>query len=189
MKELIQKAREWALQEIEKNGSPSIIHFDLSNNKGQELAEKLDADKDLVMVGTILMDVKLGECIKEGKIPEHIERSAKATEEFLKDFDIDEETKKKIVNCAAAHHGTVDFICKEAEICANADCYRFIHPRGVLAYLKKLDKRLDNFENAVDQVKKKMDEKKGILTLNICKEELKPYYDAFEDLFNKAKLN
>jgi hypothetical protein len=29
------------------------------------LAEKLGADKDIVMVGTILMDLKIGECVSE----------------------------------------------------------------------------------------------------------------------------
>ncbi len=87
MKEIIEKAKEYALKEIELNGTPILEHFELSNKKGQELAEKLNADKDIVMLGTILMDLKLGECLKEGKLDEHIDRSSEASKEFLNQFD------------------------------------------------------------------------------------------------------
>ena len=187
MKEIIEKAREYALKEIELNKSPSMPHFDLSNQKGQEFAEKLNADKDLVMIGTILMDVKLGECIKEGKIPEHIDRSAKATEEFLNQSDLDNETKNKIINCVEAHHGTKEYICKEAEICANADSYRFIHPKGVLNYLTILGKRFDDLNECLDQLEKKMEEKHNVLSLDLAKQELEPYYQQFKELIKKSK--
>ena len=188
MKEIIEKAREWALEETRINGTPIPEHFELSNQKGQELAEKFNVDKDLVMLGTLLMDIKLGECLKEGKLPEHIDRSAEATEEFLKQFGLDEETKKKIINCVAGHHGTTEWTCKEAEICANADCYRFLHPRGVFSFIKLLSKeRLENINDIIDQAEKKLEEKHNVLSLDICKEELEPYYKMFKELFKKAK--
>ncbi len=47
---VIAQATEYALKEIALYGSPKIEHFFLSNEKGQELAERLDADKDIVML-------------------------------------------------------------------------------------------------------------------------------------------
>ena len=186
MKEMIEKARKWALEEIKTNGTPTIVHFHLANSKGQELAEKLGADKDIVMLGTILMDVKLGECFKEGKLEQHVDRSAEATKKFLEKFDIDKATKNKIINCVEAHHGG-KFICKEAEICANADCYRFLHPRGVFAYFELTGKRFNDISESLELAEKKLEEKHNILSLDICKKELEPYYKIFKELFEKAK--
>lgn len=187
MEEVIEKAKEWALEEIEKSGTPSIVHFHLSNSKGQELAEKLGADKDLVMLGTILMDVKLGECFNEGKLPEHIDRSAQATKKFLEQFNIDKAMKDKLINCVEAHHATKEFICKEAEICANADCYRFIYPLGVFAFFELIGSRFNDISKSLELAEKKLEEKHKILSLDICKKELEPYYKTFKELFAKAR--
>ena len=187
MNTLIDKAKLLALKEIDENGSPALEHFEISNKKGQELAEKFDVDKDIVMLGTILMDLKLGECIKEGKVKEHVERSTEAAAIFLDKMNVDEELSKKIINCVEAHHGTKEYICKEAEICANADCYRFIHPNGVFAYFVVLGKRFDNVTAALEQIEAKMEEKWNVLSLDFCKKELKPYYDEFKALIETAR--
>jgi hypothetical protein len=186
MEKIINKAEEFALSEIEKYGTPKMEHFRLSIKKGQELAEKLEAEKDIVMLGTILMDLKLGECLKENKLTEHVGRSSKASGEFLEQFDLSEEVKNKIISCVEEHHGVEKFSCKESEICANADCYRFIHPRGVLAYLTLLGKRYDDFEDCLTQLTKKMEEKYNILSIDICKEELESDYKIIKELIKKA---
>jgi len=183
MKKIIAKAREWALEEIKKNGTPAVGHFEISNLKGQELAKKFGADKDIVMVGTMLMDIKLGECLKEGKVSEHIARGGQATKEFLEQFKVAKRTKEKIINCVTAHHGTASYTCKEAEICANADCYRFLSPKGFFTYCNLLGKRTDNLSEYTKQLEYKVDEKWKALSLDFCKEELKPYYEMFKELF------
>lgn len=187
MKEIIQKARELALSETEKNGTPIKEHFELANSKGQEIARKLKENKDIVLLGTILMDLKLGECLKEGKLSEHVKRSSEAAKIFLNQFKIDQKVKDKIINCIEAHHKEIPFSCKEAEICANADCYRFLHPRGVFAYFKLLGTRFSEFEKVMEAAEAKMEEKKKILSLDICKKELEPYYTTFKSLFQEAK--
>lgn len=188
MENIIKKAEEYALEEINKNGTPALEHFYLSNQKGQEIAEKLKADKDIVMLGTMLMDLKLGECLKENKIEEHIARSSDAAKEFLKDFDLSEDFKNKVINCIEAHHKIKEYICIEAEICANADCYRMIHPRGVFAYLCMLGRRFPNLDDSLNQFEYKLEEKYKILSLDVCKEELEKYYLEFKELINKARL-
>lgn len=188
MKDIIKKAEEYALSEIKIYGTPKIEHFEIANSIGQKLAKKLKVDKDLVLLGTILMDLKLGECFKEGKLPEHIERSSNAAKEFLKDWGIEEEKVKKIINCIEAHHGTKEYICKEAEICANADCYRFMHPRGVLSALVLWASRDQNLDNILEQIKKKFDEKQNILSLDICKKELKPHMKRIKKILDEASI-
>ena len=184
MKEIIEKAKELAKQESGKAVRPL---FDIANQMGQVLAEKLNADNDLVMLGTLLMDLKLKQAMAENRIQDHTQMSLEAAKEFLEQFDLDEETVKKILACVTEHHGAEKFTCIESEICANADCYKFLHPKGILIYVGVLNERLGDLKKAIEGVKAKMDEKYNILSLDICKEELDEYYKAFQKIFEKAK--
>ncbi|MDD5291331.1 MAG: hypothetical protein PHZ04_04450 [Patescibacteria group bacterium] len=184
--ELIEKSKKYALSEIKKFGTPVLTHFEISEKKAIELASKLGADKTITRVGVYLMDLKLGQALKENKLAEHVQMSAEAAKEFLKKFNIDNLTMRKIINCIEAHHKNVPFECIEAEICANADCYRFIHPKGFFAYLTLLGKRYDNFSDCLNQMEKKLEEKHNILSLEICKNELNEYYKIFKKFISDS---
>jgi len=184
---IINQARKFAQKEIEKYGMPGPIAFEISENKAKELAEKLRADKSITLVGTYLMDIKLGQAFKEGRGKEHVKMSVEATKEFLEKFEIDEKTKEKIINCVEAHHGDLPYICKEAEICANADCYRFLHPKGFLVLFSGLGKEGLEFEEILNLAELKLDEKYKILSLDICKKELKEYYYQLKALIKSAR--
>jgi len=115
--------------------------------------------------------------------------SLEAGKTFLNQFDLSEDIKNKILNCIEAHHRGVSFESFEAEICANADCYKFLHPKGVLRYLTILGKKDLDFEDSLNKLEFKMDEKWNILSLDICKKELEPYYKQFKELIKKAREN
>ena len=185
--DLIKESKEYALSEIEKYGAPILVHFNLSERKAIELAKKLNADETIIKVGMALMDLKLGQALKEKRLPEHVSMSVESSKIFLKKFNLDNETENKIINCIEAHHKHVDFNCIEAEICANADCYRFIHPRGFFAYLTLLGKRYDNFDDCLIQAEMKINEKQNILSLDICKEELDKYYKTLKIFITDSK--
>ncbi|MBT4120672.1 MAG: hypothetical protein HOA57_01980 [Candidatus Magasanikbacteria bacterium] len=182
-KEIIKKARELAYKE---SGKTVLPLFELANKKGQELAEMLEVDKNIVMLGTLFMDLKLKQAMKENRLNEHVQMSLEATKDFLLEFDLDEEIKNKIFNCVEAHHGTVPFESLEAEVCANADCYKFLHPEGIFRYIGILSSRDVDFQEVLNQVEYKTDEKWNILSLDVCKKELEPYYRQFKDLIDKA---
>jgi len=184
--DLTQEARNLALKEIKKFGIPNLIHFEISEKKVIELCEKLNANKTITLVGYYLMDLKLGEAFRLNKIKDHIKMSLDAAKQFLEKFDLNEETKNKIINCIEAHHGKVPFICKEAEICANADAYRFLHPKGFFATLIFMGKDL-GFEKTLNLLDQKLDEKYKILSINFCKEELEKYYNQFKELIKSAR--
>jgi len=185
--DVVQEAKNFAQKEMEKFGVPSRIHFEISEKKARELAEKLGADKTITLVGVYLMDIKLGQASKERRISEHVRMSVEATKDFLEKFNLHAETKQKIINCVEAHHGDVPFICKEAEIVANADCYRFLHPKGLFALLSILGKMGLQFEEILNLAEAKLEEKYKILSLDICKEELEPYYEQFKKLLKSAQ--
>ena len=183
MKEIIEKAKEFAKKESGKAVRPLVS---IANQAGQILAEKLNADKDIVMLGTLFMDIKRKQAVAENRLPQHIKMGAEAARDFLSQFDVSEEFVNKVVNCVEAHHGCVPYSCIEAEIVANADCYKFLHPKGVLRYVCILNERLGDFKKAIEEVKAKLEEKYKTLSLDICKEELEPYYKQFKDLLDKA---
>lgn len=187
MQDIIRQAKEYALKEIELYHTPKIEHFNLANQVGQDLAVKLGADQDIVMLGTILMDLKLGECLKKNKVAEHVQMNSEFAGKFLEQFSLPEEVYNKIINCVEAHHGTKSYNSIEAEICANADCYRFLHPRGILGYLILLGTRSQNIDDCFAQLLVKMEEKYKIISLDVCREELGKYYVQFKELINKAK--
>ena len=133
------------------------------------------------------MDLKLKQALAENRLQDHTQMSSEAAEEFLGNFELDEETKIKILSCVKEHHGVEKFSCIESEICCNADCYKFLHPKGIFQYIHILLDRKADFIKALDGTESKMEEKHNILSLDICKEELEPYYKMFKELFKKAR--
>ncbi len=187
MQKIIDQARELAIKEINKYGVPKMEHFVLANEKGQQLAEALGADKDIVLLGTILMDLKIGQCMKEGRLIEHVKDSSLVAQEFLKQFDLNDEVLKKIVSCIESHHGVENYYCIEAEICANSDCYRFLSPEGLFHGLMIFGNRLPNFNEALTNLENKVEEKYNIISLDICRQEVEENYHIFKKLIKFAR--
>jgi len=184
---IIKAAEKFALEEIEKYHSPTVLHWKIANKKGIKLANELNADEKVVRLGTNLMDIKLGQALEEGRIQDHIKMSVEATKKFLGQFDLSKEIKNKVINSVAAHHGTRPYLCIEAEICANADCFRFLSPQGFIAFLFTLGKRDMPFLEALSYAESKVEEKYKIISLNICKKEAMENYKLLKRLITLAK--
>jgi hypothetical protein len=164
-------------------------HFILANDKGQKLAGALGSNKDIVLLGTILMDLKIGQCMQEGCLSEHAKKSSSASQNFLRQFDLDPKTFQKIISCIESHHGVKNYHCREAEICANADCYRFLSPEGFFHGLLIFSNRYGNLNEALKALEAKIEEKYRALSLDICKQELGGYYHQFKKLIEAAKTS
>lgn len=176
---LITSIKDFVYQEIDKYQAPSKFHVDLSIQKGQWLSDKLSANKDLVLLGTLLMDCKLGQAFKEGRLKDHIDMSLKKADQLLSaDPDITKQEKEIILESVSKHHGSDKFLSKEAEICCNADCYRFVSVKGVIGGMKaSRDMPLSDLIKLYSQ---KSDEKWHALTLDICRQELEPQHQAIK---------
>jgi len=186
MEKVVGLADKWARKEIAEYSEPNVLNYETSNQKGEELARKYDVDVNIVKIGTRLMDIKLGEALAKGKAQEHVAMSIEASTAFLDKQDISEEDKNKILNCVAGHHGTASWTCKEAEICANADCYRFLCVKNWLFMLHSLGEEM-SFEEALEFLNGKAEEKWNILSLPECKEELEGEYKLVKELVREEK--
>lgn len=181
---LITTVKDFVYLEIDKYGAPSKFHVDFTNDKGQWLAGKLNANKNIVLLGTLLMDCKLGQAYKEGHLKDHIKMSRLKAEEILsKDEQITEKERETILGCVEQHHGADIFLSLEAEICCNADCYKFVSVKGVIGSMKYLrDMPLnDMVKLCID----KADEKWKALSLDTCKKELEPEHQAIINFLNQ----
>lgn len=189
MIDLINLTDKAALNEIKRYGSPPLELYNISKIQSQRLAKKYKADLTICMLGAILADFKLGLAIKEGKIKEHVVMSAGGAKELLEKEKVNNKTIDNVIHCVLSHHGTIPFKTKEAEIVANADCYRFLTLRGVFAFIENLAKenRYD-LNGIIDYVELKADEKWNILTLQDVKEELTPNYQLIKRLAIEAKI-
>lgn len=187
LKNVAERAIALAREEINTYGVPDMLLLDISLDNGRKIAKALDANQHLVEIGISMMDVKLGQAFKEKRIKDHVGMSIETAKDFLKEFNLSENDLAIIINAIQGHHGGKEFNSIEAEICANADCYRFIHPKGVFLYFTVLGKRLGDFNACLDQVEAKMDEKFNIISLPIVKNELEPIYKTFKEYISSSR--
>ena len=134
------------------------------------------------------MDVKLGQAFKANTLGQHVQMGVKVAEDFVKRFDLSAKDSAAIIEAVAAHHGTAKFASVEAEIVANADCYRFIHPVGVFHYIGNLVKRGLDHNAVIAGAEAKLAEKVKILSLDCCKRELLPFASQFKALFAAVRV-
>ena len=178
---VVQKA---ALEDINKYGSPPLKLFEISNKAGQKIAKSLKADSQLVMLGTLLMDFKLGEAISQNKLFAHVQMSRDAAEALLMANKLPESKLDIVLNCIDGHHKDIKWKYREAEICANADCYRFLTPNGVISFISDLGRRGMDMQEIKTYCLSKVEEKWEILSLPVCKQELKPNYFLLKKLLS-----
>lgn len=185
--DLIACARQAAFEEIGRHALPNPFHLELSFREGQRLARELGADVEVVGVGTLLMDLKLGVAFSQGRLAEHVAMSVEGSRELLEQWGVDASRRETIIGCVASHHGASPYPSLEAEICANADCYRFLHPAGLFRFAMTLGKRSDDLAATLNQLESKVDEKLRVLSLDACKRELEPHAAALKALFAASR--
>ena len=106
--------------------------------------------------------------------------------EFLARYPLEENTKNKVFACIKEHHNK-EFGCIESEICANADCYKFLTPRNIFKMFYNMRQNGYNFEEILMIADEKSDEKWNLLTLDICKKELEPNYYKIKKFIELSK--
>ena len=188
IEDLVKKADSFNREEIKKYNSDIECLYDLSVEKGIMLAQKYNADINVVKIALALMDSKLPEATFLKNPSAHKDMAVEATKNFLKDADaLTKNQKENIIKCVEEHHGAEKFHSIESEVVCNADCYKFLYPEGVFSYLSILARRLNDFPKELAQLEKKMNEKYMLISLPSVKEELESYYKKYSELLSVAK--
>jgi hypothetical protein len=123
----------------------------------------------------------LGYAQSQGKLAEHAVMGAEKATELMDQFrNISDEVQRNVLACIREHHGVPRFSILEAEICCNADCYRFASVEGFVGGVH--NSRKMEVPALVALYSAKADEKWSALSLDFCKEELRPQYAAIKKL-------
>ncbi len=189
LEELIKVSYDYNESELIKNKSEIKVLDDLALEKAIGLAKKYNANETIVKIAMNLMDSKLPEASKEGVPKEHIARGLEVTKDFLNQLtDASDEDKENILSCVREHHGADKYSSIESQVCANADCYKFLSARGIMAYASILARRHNDLDFEWNKLEAKMDEKYKILSMDDVKEELEPTYLVFKDILKNARI-
>lgn len=188
IEELIAKTDKFNREEIQKYNPDMEFLHDICLKAGIRLAKEYGADENIVKIALSMMDSKLPEASHLGKPKDHISMSSDVTKELLKDIDfLSEHDKENIIKCVEEHHGVEKYFSIESEVCANADCYKFVHPKGVLFYSSMLGRRFHDFNKELDQLEFKLNEKHNTISLPLVKDELESHYEFFQKAINEAR--
>ncbi len=139
IEELINKANNFNKEQIRKYNPDMEFLHEIAWNAGIRLAREYGANENIVKIALAMMDSKLPEASSLGVAKEHILMASNVTKEMLEDVScFNEKEKENIIKCVEEHHGVKKFYSIESEIVANADCYKFVSPKGILYYSSML---------------------------------------------------
>ncbi len=189
MANIIELSRELMHKQTLINKAPSWLLTELAINKGKELCKVFNVDERLVLTSlflahTVFSPVWNGEVQKK-----HPELSAEFVKRYLDDWFVNKEEQAIIINSIEAHHGKVPVNSQIAEIVKNAECFKFVTIEGSLIWLHELGLRQVPFDEAVDKVIKKMEQKKSLLTLDGCITEAEINCKKIIEIFNRLKVS
>lgn len=178
--QLVEEAESFLRESLGRYRRPPLALFELATLKGQELADQLGAQKDIVKLGTLFMDCLLPQAIAEGCVGEHISMSwDKASEIISKYPEVSDEEKENIHHCVLEHHGVDSFYSLESEACCNADCYKFLSVEGIMINIR------GNSDLSTPDLMKllsnKVDEKWNAVSIPSVREDLMGQHDAIKE--------
>ncbi len=185
MIEIIKKSRELMKQQTKRNKSPAWLLTEIAVEKWEELAWKYNVNKDLVIISLYLAHTVFNTIWKWEVQKNHPKLSAEFSEKYLDDWWVNKENKEIILNAVIAHHNKVKWKTKVAEIVKNAEWFKFLTVKWALIFLHELWIRGVVYDEAVEKVLAKMEQKRALLTLDDCILEAEKNCKDIENLFNK----
>jgi len=185
-KKILKISEKLLKKEIEKTGLPAIDFHKVCLVYGKRLAKAYKVNEDFILACLNFMDVKVGEAFIKKRVQDHIQMSLEASLKAVKPLNLDKKLIKKISGCILNHHGTKKYPSIEAEICTNADCFKFLHPKAFIAFIASLGKRGRTFEEILKFAQEKIDEKIAVASLPEVKKEAQDYYCLLSKLLRKS---
>ncbi len=186
--DIINLSRELMQKQTQKNKAPAWLLTELAIQKGKQLSKKHHVDGKLVLTSLYLAHTIFSPIWKDDIQKNHPKLSAAFAKKYLQQWKVNNREQQIILNAIEAHHGKVPTKSKIAEIVKNAECFKFVTIEGSLIWLHELGRRQVPFEQAIDKVLQKMEQKKSLLTLNDCKKEAEQNCKQITKMFNSVKM-
>ena len=183
--DIVNLSKNLMYKQTQENKAPAWLLTELAIEKGKELSKYYNVDERLVLTSLYLAHTVFSPVWKDEIQMNHPELSAKFVKKYLDDWNVSKDEQEIILNSIEAHHNKVQTKSKIAEVVKNAECAKFVTVQGSLIWLHELGLRQIPYDEAVDKVIKKMEQKRSLLTLDKCIDEAEKQCKEILKLFNK----
>ncbi|MDA3855223.1 MAG: hypothetical protein PF569_03120 [Candidatus Woesearchaeota archaeon] len=182
--DIVNLSKQLMYEQTKKNKAPSWLLTKLAIEKGVELSKLHNVDEKLVLVSLYLAHTKFSPIWHGGTQQNHPELSSSFIKEYLDKWEISKNEQEIILNSIESHHNKIKTKSKIAEVVKNAECFKFLTIEGSLILLHELGLRGFPFNESVEKVIQKMEQKLNLLTLDDCKKEANKNCNKIIKLFN-----
>lgn len=189
MENIIELSRELMIKQTQINKAPAWLLTELAVKKWEELCRIFNVDEKLVLTSLYLAHTIFNPIWNWDIQKNHPELSAEFAKKYLNKWNVSKSEQDIIINSIEAHHNKVPTKSQIAEIVKNAECFKFVTVEGSLIWLHELWLRQVPFNEAVDKVIKKMEQKKSLLTLENCKIDAEKNCNKILEIFNALKVS
>lgn len=184
MQDLIKQLRE----ELYSKPLPGKVLNDIMDAKLKELASKYDHDDEALWIGAYLADIRITEArTQTGQHMNHVPMAAEYAKELFKKHNIPEDKQEIILEIIERHHESGPYKHIETKLFVNADCFKFLEPKGAFHLFGAMYGRTNqNFEESIQSVMFKADEKYALVDLDEeTKQEANELYSRLKWMFDR----
>lgn len=183
-------------KELSRKPSPGVILNTLGEDKLKELASRYPThNHNALWIGAHLADMFITEALLTGDITQHVSMALEYAKKMIEEEGISESDAEIILELITTHHGGEQKHL-ESKLFKNADCFKFLLPRGVFHIFGTMYGRSDEtdpskkFAEAMQYTMFKVEEKYALVDLdNTLKAEAKELYDHWQFFFNRVGVD
>ncbi|MBN1331509.1 hypothetical protein JW978_01320 [Candidatus Dojkabacteria bacterium] len=183
MQNLIKKLR----KELYSKPSPGKILNDMMDKKLKEFAKQHRHDEEALWIGSYLADMKITEALETGDITKHVPMASKYARQIFKQYSIPEDKQEIILEIIEKHHEPGPYEHIETRLFVNADCFKFLEPKGAFHLFGAMYGRTNqDFDGSMQYVMFKAKEKYSLVDLDEkTKEEAEELYARLKWMFDR----
>lgn len=185
----MKKLTERLKTEFYSKPSPGILLNQLGEEKLNQLLTRYpNHNSNALWIGAYLADMFITEAIQTGDITKHVPMALNYAKEIIAKEGIGEDDAQIIIELIATHHGGEQKHL-ESKLFKNADCFKFLLPRGVFHIFSSYYKpnTPEGFAKGMQYAMFKVDEKFNLVDLDDeLKKEARDLYDHWQFFFNQV---
>ena len=182
MMKLIKKIR----TDLYSKPAPGVVLNNITEEKLNEISKRYNHNHNALWLGSYLADLFITEAKDTGDIRKHVPMALRYAKDLVKKHNISDQEADIILEIIETHHGGEQKHI-ESKLYKNADCFKFLHPKGVFhIFSVYYDNSENGFEKAVQYAMFKAEEKFALVDLDDeIKKESKELYNRWKWFFGK----
>ncbi|MDQ6985178.1 MAG: hypothetical protein Q9M91_01365 [Candidatus Dojkabacteria bacterium] len=165
MKQLIKKLR----SDLYAKPIPGVVLNDLMEVKLKKLAKKYKHDSEALWIGSYVADLFIVEARRDtGNHMNHLPIASEyAKNELFPNYNFTDHQQEIILEIIEKHHSSEEKKYIETKLFTNADCFKFLEPKGAFHLFGAVYGREGgDFKKAIDMVMFKAQEKYDLVDLD-----------------------